>query len=86
MWPVGLLYYLIRNVFCSHFNVLNSIINIILTIMVVHLKKETLHVHCFVVVHHKSCIDMVKIIIHSPTRNNYRLVTNQVFLSTKCHI
>ena len=32
------------NVFCSHFDivaVLNSIINIILTIMVVHLKKET---------------------------------------------
>ena len=36
------------NVYYSHFNIvadLNSIINIILTIMVIHLKKETLHVH-----------------------------------------
>ena len=26
---------------------------------------------CFIVVHHKSCIGMMKIILHSLTRNNY---------------
>ena len=60
------------NVFCSIFNivtVLNSIINIILTWLFTWTKKLYMFI-CFVVVHHKSCIDMVKIIIHSLTRNN----------------
>ena len=62
------------NCFCLHFNivtVLNSIINISLAIMVDHLKKKIDMFICFVVVHPKSCIDLVKIIVQSLTRNNY---------------
>ena len=63
------------NVFCSHFNivaVLNSIYISFFLSWLFTWKKNLYMFICFVVVHHKSCIDMVKIIIHSLTRNNYQ--------------
>ena len=82
------------NGFCLHFNivtVLNSHINIFLAIMVDHLKKRNWHVHLL------CCSPSQK--LHRYGEDSYPqsnekqlpqevpwLVTNQVFLRTKCHI